>query len=57
MRGMRVAVLLVVLVVIVALGYEWPASSSSTDSASPTATPPVHVPRRERAASPAVASA
>jgi hypothetical protein len=45
---MRVAVLLVALGVIAALSYEWPASSSSTDSASPTATAPVHVPRRER---------
>ena len=45
---MRVAVLLIALGVIAALSYEWPASSSSTDSASPTATAPVHVPRRER---------
>jgi zinc D-Ala-D-Ala carboxypeptidase len=47
---MRVAVLLVALGVIAALSYEWPASSSSTDTASPTAAPPVHVPRRERRA-------
>jgi zinc D-Ala-D-Ala carboxypeptidase len=45
---MRLAVLLVALGVIAALSSEWPASSSSTDSASPTATAPVHVPRRER---------
>jgi zinc D-Ala-D-Ala carboxypeptidase len=45
---MRVAVLLVALGVIAALSYEGPASSSLTDSASPTATPPIHVPRRER---------
>jgi zinc D-Ala-D-Ala carboxypeptidase len=44
---MRVAVLLVVLGLLAALSYEGPASSSLTDSASPTATPPVHVPRRE----------
>ena len=45
---MRVAVLLIALGVIAALSYGRPASSSSTDSASPTATAPVHVPRRER---------
>jgi zinc D-Ala-D-Ala carboxypeptidase len=45
---MRVAVLLVVLGLLAALSYEGPASSSLTDSASPTATPPVHVPRHER---------
>jgi hypothetical protein len=49
---MRVAVLLVVLGVIAALSYEWPASSSSMDSSSPTAAPPVHVLRRERRAAP-----
>ena len=49
MADMRVAVLLVASRrCIAALSYEWPASSSSTDSASPTAPPPVHVPRRER---------
>jgi hypothetical protein len=42
---MRVIVLLVALGVLAALSYEWPASSSSTDFASPTATAPVHVPR------------
>ena len=36
---MRVAVFLVVLGVIAALSYEWPASSSSTDAASPTPKP------------------
>src|ERR1044072_3636466 len=45
---MRVAVLLVVLGLLAALSYEGPASSSLTDSASPTATAPVQVPRRER---------
>jgi hypothetical protein len=45
---MRVAVLLIVLGVIAAVSSEWPASSSSTDTASPTVAPPVHVPRRER---------
>ena len=49
---MRVAVLLVALGVIAALSSGWPASSSSTDTASPTATAPVHVPRRERRAAP-----
>jgi zinc D-Ala-D-Ala carboxypeptidase len=39
---MRVAVLLIALGVLAALSYEWPASSSSTDVASPTATAPVH---------------
>jgi zinc D-Ala-D-Ala carboxypeptidase len=47
-RRIRFAGLLLVIAAIAALGYERPASTSSTDSASPTAAPPVHVPRRER---------
>jgi hypothetical protein len=41
-RRTRVAGLLVVIVAIAALSYQWPASSSST------AVPPIHVLRRER---------
>jgi D-alanyl-D-alanine carboxypeptidase len=40
-RSTRAAGVLVVIAAIAALGYEWPASSSST------AAPPIHVPRRE----------
>jgi D-alanyl-D-alanine carboxypeptidase len=47
-RRTRVAGLLVVIVAIAALSYQWPASSSSTDSRSSTAAPPIHVLRRER---------
>jgi zinc D-Ala-D-Ala carboxypeptidase len=42
-RGIRVAGLLLVIAAIAALGYQWPASSSST------AAPPIHVLRGERA--------
>jgi D-alanyl-D-alanine carboxypeptidase len=47
-RRIRVAGLLVVIVAIAALGHQWPASSSSTDSPSSTAAPPIHVLRGER---------
>jgi hypothetical protein len=47
-RRTRVAGLLVVIVAIAALSSQWPASSSSTDSWSSTAAPPIHVLRRER---------
>jgi D-alanyl-D-alanine carboxypeptidase len=52
MRRTRVAGLLVVIVAIVALSHQWPASSSSTDSPSSTAAPPIHVVRRERPSPP-----
>jgi LAS superfamily LD-carboxypeptidase LdcB len=47
-RSTRVAGLLVAIVAIAALSYQWPSSSSSTDPWSSTAAPPIHVPRRER---------
>jgi D-alanyl-D-alanine carboxypeptidase len=52
-RWIRVAGLLVVIAAIAAaLGHQLPASSSSTDSTSSTATPPIHVVRRERPSPP-----
>ena len=47
-RRARVAGLLVVIAAIAALSHQWLAPSSSTDSTSSTATPPIHVLRRER---------
>jgi zinc D-Ala-D-Ala carboxypeptidase len=47
-RRTRVAGLLVVIAAIAALSHQWPATSSSTDSPSSTAAPPIHVLRRER---------
>ena len=51
-RRTRVAGLLVVTAAIAALSHQWLASSSSTDSTSSTATPPIHVLRRERPSPP-----
>jgi zinc D-Ala-D-Ala carboxypeptidase len=51
-RRTRVAGLLVVIAAIAALSHQWPASSSSTNSPSSTAAPPIHVLRRERPSPP-----
>jgi zinc D-Ala-D-Ala carboxypeptidase len=44
----QVGGLLVVIAAIVALGHQWPASTSSTDSSASPAAPPIPVVRRER---------
>jgi D-alanyl-D-alanine carboxypeptidase len=46
-RRIRVAGLLVAIAAIAALGYQWPASSSWTQSSPSTAPPPLHALRRE----------
>ena len=51
-RRIRVAGLLVVIAAIAALSHQWLAPSSSTDSTSSTAAPPIHVLRRERPSPP-----
>ena len=51
-RRTRVAGLLVVIAAIAALSHQWPASSSSTDSPSSTAAPPIHVLRGGRPSPP-----
>jgi D-alanyl-D-alanine carboxypeptidase len=51
-RRIRLAGLLAAMATIAGLVHLWPASSFSTGSSSSTATPPIHVPRREHARPP-----
>ena len=51
-RRTRIGGLLIVIAAILVLSHQWLASSSSTDSTSATATPRIHVLRRERPSPP-----